>query len=81
MSGLPFGGSTKFHSGGHQWPTNGPIGYITPSVWHGPHRFTTGNKLRRGPWSSSGTIGYITRAVWGVPNALEVGTKSVVGHN
>ena len=66
-------------SGGQnqKWPTCGPGGYITPTIWGSPNLQSGGQNHK---WPTCGPSGYKTPTVWGVPNTLGPGTKSEVAH-
>ena len=74
------GGPRMLHSRGqnHKWPTSGPGGYITPTLWGGSPMLHSGGQNQN--WPTSGPSGYITPAVWGIPDASERGTKSEMAH-
>ena len=57
------GGSPTLQSGGRnqQWPTSGPGGYTTPTVWGVPNASQRGTKNQK--WPTSGPGGYITPAM------------------
>ena len=60
-----------------KWPTRGPGGYITPTVFGGLYASEQGTKSEVAhKWAQ----GYITPAVWGVSDASQWGTKPQMAH-
>ena len=47
-----------------KWPTSGRIGYTTPAVWGGLHRFRTGDKISSGPRMGTVLLSFLLSGIF-----------------